>query len=360
DQNPTHSYSALGSYTAVVTVSCDDCTQTKTGQVTVNVIKVEAQADGKSDKEAAGVNTAVNFNAVVTPQVCGQTTYQWDFGDGSSSGGQSPSHTYSATGAYTVVVTVNCDNASKPQTAQVTVNVIKVDVTADGKSDDKDATAVNTPVNFTATVTPALCSQIQYNWDFGDNSTSTDQNPTHQYAAIGQYQVTATVNCDNSAKTQQGKVTVNVVKADVDINSTPDKTDDITVLNPPMPIQVKITLHGGKAQVNLKVTPDGRGALDRTTLNLDDGTSDTVTLTPSGTSTAADDVTILATVGDNNTQIGNGQMTIVNVQIPAIRNLDTPAAMPDRIPPRVDTSIHVTVTPDLGVSGKQIHLILKN
>jgi PKD domain/Glucodextranase, domain B/IPT/TIG domain len=239
------------------------------------------------------------------------------------------------------------------------IQITKVDVTADGKS-DKDATAINTTVNFTANVTQQNCNQIKYQWDFGDGGSSTDQNPTHSYTAIGSYTAKVTVTCDDCNQSQTGQVTVNVVKADVDINSTSDTSDDITVLNPALPIQVKVTLHGGSAQVKLKISPDGRATLDRDTLSLDDGTSDTVTLTPVAASSSADDVTITATVGDNDTKVGEQKMTIADVQIPAIRNVDTPGGVPDRIPPRVDTSIHITVAPDLGSSGKQIHLILKN
>jgi PKD repeat protein len=32
-----------------------------------------------------------------------------------------------------------------------------------------------------------------YNWDFGDGTTSTDQNPVHSYAAAGKYNVTLEV-----------------------------------------------------------------------------------------------------------------------------------------------------------------------
>ncbi len=40
---------------------------------------------------------------------------------------------------------------------------------------------------------------ISWNWDFGDGNTSTMQNPTHQYAQPGDYQVTLTVMDDKEA-----------------------------------------------------------------------------------------------------------------------------------------------------------------
>ncbi len=234
--------------------------------------------------------------------------------------------------------------------------ITSVDPLADGAS--PDATAVNQTVNFTATVTQQNCDQLTYSWDFGDGSSSSDQNPTHQYTSEGKYTATVTVTCGDCDESQSNDVEVDVVKADVNINGTADTGDDITVLNPPLAIPVQIQLHGGPATVKLKVEPAGRATLDRDTLNLPQDGSDTVTLTPVVVSGAVDDVTITATVNGN--QVGTGHLTIADVKIPAIRNSDTPAGMPDRIPPRVDTPIHITVAPDLGTSGKKVHLILKN
>src|SRR5216683_1866476 len=53
-------------------------------------------------------------------------------------------------------------------------------------------------------------------------------------------------------------------------------------------------------------------------------------------------------------------MTIVNISVPAIRNSDTPSGMPDRIPPRVDTSVGIIVLPDLTGSNRKITLSAVN
>src|SRR5260370_13206952 len=49
-------------------------------------------------------------------------------------------------------------------------------------------------------------------------------------------------------------------------------------------------------------------------------------------------------------------MTVVDVSLPKIRNTDTPAGVPDRIPPYVNTPITVTVNPNLGASGQVVTL----
>ena len=144
---------------------------------------------------------------------------------------------------------------------------------------------------------------------------------------------------------------------DVNINGTPDPTDDITVLKPPLPIPIQIVLHGDAATVNLSVNPPASATLDQNSLVLPANGSGTVNLTPTAASQQPDDVTITATINGN--QAGQGKLTIADVTIPAIKNEDTPAGMPDRIPPRMKTKITITVTPDLGTSGKKIHLVIQ-
>jgi len=51
-------------------------------------------------------------------------------------------------------------------------------------------------------------SQLGYSWDFGDNTTSTDANPTHTYTVVGNYVATLTVS--DGEKTDQATQTIYV------------------------------------------------------------------------------------------------------------------------------------------------------
>lgn len=48
-------------------------------------------------------------------------------------------------------------------------------------------------------------------WDFGDGTTSTDVNPTHLYAAIGNYTVTVTATVDGETSTKSKTITISEV-----------------------------------------------------------------------------------------------------------------------------------------------------
>jgi hypothetical protein len=73
-------------------------------------------------------------------------------------------------------------------------------------------------IAFTASATGNNCTNLQYQWDFDDGSSSTDQNPTHTYASQGAYNPQLTVTCDQCEDTQDVTLDVRIVNLQIDIN----------------------------------------------------------------------------------------------------------------------------------------------
>lgn len=97
--------------------------------------------------------------------------------------------TPAATTTYTVDVT-DQNGCTATATTTVTVDAIPVAVF----SADSLAGCAPLPVNFSDLSTvPAPSVITSWSWDFGDSTTSTAQNPSHQYTAPGLYSVTLTV-----------------------------------------------------------------------------------------------------------------------------------------------------------------------
>ncbi|MEM7039633.1 MAG: PKD domain-containing protein [Bacteroidota bacterium] len=125
--------------------------------------------------------------------------YTWDFGDGNTSTMVSPSHTYAMMGNYTVCLIANNGNCA--------------DTTCMNQAVGCPAPAVgwtSTSTNFTVDFTDQTPGNPQsWFWDLGDGNTSTMQNPTHVYAANGNYLVCLTVtdSCGTDSSCQM--VTVN-------------------------------------------------------------------------------------------------------------------------------------------------------
>jgi len=118
------------------------------------------------------------------------TTWLWDFGDGVTNTLPSPTHTYTAVGAYTVTLTVSGPDGMDTLTR---INHIIVNepppvagFTASPTSGVRPLTVV-----FTNTSTGVYTTSL---WDFGDRVTSTLESPTHTYTISGVYPVTLTVS----------------------------------------------------------------------------------------------------------------------------------------------------------------------
>ena len=125
-------------------------------------------------------------------------TYYWDFGDGTTSTLDVPTHTYGDTGVYILKLVVNRGLACSDSTTS------KVRVFP-GFFPDFLVTGQckNTPVQFTDNTTAAFGVVNSWKWNFGDftstNNTSILRNPTHTYPASNNYDVqfivTSTKGC---------------------------------------------------------------------------------------------------------------------------------------------------------------------
>jgi gliding motility-associated-like protein len=115
------------------------------------------------------------------------TSWQWDFGDGNLSNAQSPSHTYTSAGSFTVTLRVtNSTGCSKSITKPGAI-VLFNGVHADFDYASAQGCASPTPVTFTNNSTGT--GVLTYKWDFGDGNTSTQQNPVHNYITTGNYTI---------------------------------------------------------------------------------------------------------------------------------------------------------------------------
>ena len=134
--------------------------------------------------------------------------WSWNFGDGVTSSTQNPIHSYSATGAKTVTLTVTDTNS---RTATVTHTVLVNDFASPVASFTfaPIAPAVSQSVAFSDTSVAGSGTINQWSWNFGDSATSSVQNPAHSYSSGGQKTVSLTVTNTNS-KTSTTTRTVNV------------------------------------------------------------------------------------------------------------------------------------------------------
>ena len=124
------------------------------------------------------VNGTIYTTSIESASIGGITTWTWDFGDGTTSNEQNPAHTYQNTGSYTVRLTVvgpkGSDSKTRTNYIQLTMPSVPVaNFTAKPRSGNGPLV-----VQFTDTSAGHVSSR---RWDFGDGTTSTEQNPIHTY-----------------------------------------------------------------------------------------------------------------------------------------------------------------------------------
>jgi ELWxxDGT repeat protein len=188
---PTHAYAANGSFTVTLTVNDGAASSVAvTSTVTISNQTPSANAGGPY----SGVrNVAITFSGAASNDPDNDAlTYAWDFGDGSTGIGVSPTHAYTANGAYTLTLTVSDGSAtSSPATSTVTIsNQMPTANTGGPYSGVRNAAVV---FNGAASSDPDS-DALTYAWDFGDGSTGTGVAPTHSFATVGTFTVTLTVN----------------------------------------------------------------------------------------------------------------------------------------------------------------------
>ena len=133
----------------------------------------------------------VQFNGVA--QIPG-VTLNWDFGDGNTSTGSNPLHTYgNPNNEYTVKLTAINTGGCVYEVVSKKVRPSGERVLANfGISAQCDATVVK----FTDS-SEAGTGQSNYRWEFGDGNVSNVPNPTHQYASNRMYNVRLIVSSSN-------------------------------------------------------------------------------------------------------------------------------------------------------------------
>jgi PKD repeat protein len=201
DQNPSHAYTAAGTYTVTLTVTNPGGPSKKTMS---NYITVYAPANAAfTATPAIGLAPlAVSFTDQSTGTI---SKWKWSFGDGKTSTSQNPTHTYSKGGLYSVTLTVSGHGGTSTlaQSNLITVNVSPNAGFAEKPATGKAPLTVSFIDNSTGTVTSWL-------WNFGDGQTSTEQNPSHTYETAGTYNVTLQVTgpYGTSTKLKEGCIKV--------------------------------------------------------------------------------------------------------------------------------------------------------
>ncbi len=220
DPQPSFQYVEEGTYNVSLAVT-DQAFQTNTDNTTVTAAKGAppvANAGGPYvlNEHSASCNSwTVTFDGTGSSDDNAILSYQWDFGDGSTGIGATPTHIYAGPGTYNVSLTVT-DQSLQTSIANTTVTTTAQGVpvaNTGGPYIVSEAQASNGlyTVNVSAAASTDDVGICDYTWNWGDGSPNgAGVNATHQYTANGAQQVrtlTLTVR-DNAYQSNQAQTTV--------------------------------------------------------------------------------------------------------------------------------------------------------
>jgi PKD repeat protein len=126
--------------------------------------------------------------------------HSWDFGDGSGSTAQSPTHVYSIDGAYQAALTVT-DNDANVDSVVHTVTIAAAPPGNQPPQASYSYVCQGLICQFTDTSSDPDGDTLTWLWDFGDGNSSTIQNPSKDYANQGNRTVSLQVDDGNAADT---------------------------------------------------------------------------------------------------------------------------------------------------------------
>lgn len=176
--NPSHEYDNDGQYTVDLTLmnDCDTHYVTKSIEIATPPI-----AGFSVDTFEGCIPLEVTFTNMSSSNA---NAFDWTFEGGtpSTSNLEDPVVTYPAAGTYDVQLIVSSNGGTDTMLLEDFIIVLPEPIA------DFSYTVDSTTVTFSNNSSEAL----SYLWDFGDGNTSTEQHPTHTYAAEGSYMITLT------------------------------------------------------------------------------------------------------------------------------------------------------------------------
>ena len=233
-QNPRHAFVRPGFYNvSLLSITSSGLLR---GRRTISV-RPRTVASFSYSPVSPKVGQSVQFTDATT---AGPTSWKWDFGDGATSAAQNAAHKYKAAGSYTVTlvsgVSSSTDTARKTLTVKAATSVPPLTASF---THNPGSPAPGQAIQFTDT---SAGSPTAWRWDFNDGETSAVQNPTHAFAAAGNYHVTLTVT-NSSGSTSAG---LSIVIGSEDAGKTGSSSEEIRAASPSLE-DVKAAIGKAKA-----------------------------------------------------------------------------------------------------------------
>lgn len=223
DYSVQHTYTQVGNYTVrLIAIDSSTCNERDTSYTHIRARQDRADLAMESHK----LNPCEllqyrfdNLSQAPAGKPFQPNSFIWDFGDGTRipSGPSSITHSFKGAGTYRVrLVLVDTNYCNAPDSVEKELRVSPL-VKA------RFSTPATGCAPYTAVFNNTSMAGEQFNWDFGDGTTSTEVNPVHSYPTTGSFTIRLvvrdTTTCNKIDSTSQTIVVS--PKPAADFNTTP-------------------------------------------------------------------------------------------------------------------------------------------
>jgi len=192
-----HTYSEQGTFFATIKV-WDNTGAESSDTIEINVVNFyKPIVSITTDKTAGKTPLFINFSGYAYDIEGEISSYQWDFGDGSTSDIQNPTHWFNETGSYYVWLTVSFDNRIEVTTS-IEINAIEKYIPHAIITSNNINGKAPMKIDFFGDCLDSDNGNHSYHWFFNNgllpkNKESTEQNPSHTFWDPGIYLVSLNV-----------------------------------------------------------------------------------------------------------------------------------------------------------------------
>jgi PKD repeat protein len=176
--NPIHTYTQAGTYSITLHATSGTCTSSRTWNGYIHIHAPESRFS------LIGAGPCLPVTVSFNDQSTGAAFWNWEFGDGNSSTLNLPTHVYTTPPSDSIRLTITDAYGCSDAMAIAPFPVYQAQANVDDPTG-----CIPHAVQFT----DQSQQGIAWQWNFGDGTYSTSQNPQHTYSANGYYTVTLIV-----------------------------------------------------------------------------------------------------------------------------------------------------------------------
>jgi len=249
-----------GTYSAILTVTDDSNLEGGNAdhdQIIIHVI--ESPVANAGDDQIVCAGHMIHFDGTGSTDVDGLVnSFEWDFGDGSTGGGATPTHVYEQAGKYRVTLRITGDQTGSCDYTDSDSMIVTVHEAPVSHFSCIDNSPLGETVHFDTSQSSGNGANItKWEWNFGNGKTSALEKPSHQFFKAGTHIITLTVTTDSQTACNK-----TVSKKSIHINAPPKAIAGDNII---AGVNQVITFDGSKSH-------DPDGAITKYTWNLGDET----------------------------------------------------------------------------------------